>query len=236
MVQVVDPTNQAIWHHYQNDGTESFANAHSRLGYLMAVAAKRHRKPSVRVLNVGIGEGWLEQQCNGMGWRVSAVDPDASATTLLREKGIDARVGAITNIPFEANTFEVVFCSEVLEHLRDDEVSAALREIGRCLQEGGDLIGTVPYRENLLDAVVFCPHCKNTFHRWGHYQSFDEERMRALMAAAGFKLIAHGPRAFADFSRPGIRNKIKSIARAILGRIGEPIAMPSLFFVAQKSS
>jgi SAM-dependent methyltransferase len=236
MARADDPANQALWHHYQNDAVESFANAHSRLASLIAVAAKHHPAKSLNVMNVGIGEGWLEGQCHAKGWRVSALDPDGDATSSLKGKGIDARVGAITRIPFDPNSFDVVFCSEVLEHLRDDEVAAAVKELNRCLLTGGHLIGTVPYRENLRDTSVFCPHCKQTFHRWGHYQSFDEARMRTLMEGAGFQIEALRPRAFADFSRPGIRNKIKSIARAILGRMGEPIAMPSLFFVCRKTS
>jgi ubiquinone/menaquinone biosynthesis C-methylase UbiE len=38
-------------------------------------------------------------------------------------------------IPFEANTFNVVFCNHVMEHVKDDIL--AMREIHRVLKPGG---------------------------------------------------------------------------------------------------
>jgi SAM-dependent methyltransferase len=230
----IDPTNRALWRYYQNDACGTFSLAHPRLAHLKRTAAKLGPRRSLQILNIGGGEGWLEQQCLNSGWRVSALDPDEGAVMSLRTRGVDSKVGTITRIPFEAGRFDVVFCSEVLEHLRDNEIDPAISEINRCLGSRGHLIGTVPYRERVADNTIFCPHCRTSFHKWGHVQSFDESRMRALLAASGFDVILLGPRAFADFSRPEFKNQLKSLIRAILGRLGEPIASPNLFFVARK--
>lgn len=48
----------------------------------------------------------------------------------------------INAMPFEANTFDVVFCNHVLEHIPDDV--HAMREIFRVLKPGGWSILQVP--------------------------------------------------------------------------------------------
>jgi ubiquinone/menaquinone biosynthesis C-methylase UbiE len=52
-------------------------------------------------------------------------------------------VGDITNIPEEDGSFDVVLCTEVLEHLPDPV--KALNEFHRLLKKGGTLILTAPF-------------------------------------------------------------------------------------------
>lgn len=49
----------------------------------------------------------------------------------------------IHDIPFEANTFDVVLCNHVLEHVSDD--IKAMREVHRVLKPGGFAILQVPF-------------------------------------------------------------------------------------------
>ena len=48
----------------------------------------------------------------------------------------------ICNLPFEANSFDVVFCNHVLEHITDD--AKAMRELYRVLKPGGLGIFQIP--------------------------------------------------------------------------------------------
>jgi len=232
----VDCGNRELWRHYQRDDAHSFSGAHARLNSLRRTAARLQPNRCLTVLNIGIGDGWLERKCQQSGWPTSALDPDEEAVSSLKRHGVDSRCGTMARMPFETGQFDVIFCSEVLEHLRDSEVGTGLSEVARCLRDRGHLIGTVPYREDLRENTVYCPHCKLAFHKWGHFQSFDESRLREIIEPVGFKVLAMHPRAFVEFSRKGIRNLIKGAVRAILGRLGEPIAGPNLFFVAQKST
>ena len=50
----------------------------------------------------------------------------------------------LTSLPFDADTFDLVFCLEVLEHVGDDR--AAVREIARVLKPGGRFVVSVPNR------------------------------------------------------------------------------------------
>jgi ubiquinone/menaquinone biosynthesis C-methylase UbiE len=51
-------------------------------------------------------------------------------------------VADITRLPFSDDFFDVVICSEVLEHIPDQHT--AVYEVNRVLKPGGDLIVSVP--------------------------------------------------------------------------------------------
>lgn len=100
-----------------------------------------------RCLNAGCGEGlycdFLERfpdvtaidnvDLNGTGRRLAGLtDPRHSS-----------RDASLTDLPFEDATFDSCLCTEVLEHIADDE--AAVRELARCLRAGGRLLVSVPH-------------------------------------------------------------------------------------------
>jgi len=57
----------------------------------------------------------------------------------------------IHEIPFQENTFDVVLCNHVLEHVRDD--IQAMREIHRVLKPGGLAILQVPFFNPVQDVT-----------------------------------------------------------------------------------
>lgn len=171
-----------IWEYFQNDGEVSdvFINARPRYEYLAKQIA-----PGDHVLNVGVGRGGLETILLKQGAVVSCLDPSVKAIESLRKQhalGDRAQVGFCQAMPFPDHQFDVVVMSEVLEHLADDVLRATLGEVRRVLKQGGRFIGTVPADENLPDNRVLCPHCGELFHRWGHLQTFSEERLHTMLA------------------------------------------------------
>lgn len=219
-----------MWDYYQGEGVAFFAQAHARLGYLVDWAA-RVGPPKPRVLDVGVGNGWIEHEGVRRGWRVSAVDPSPGPIERLRGEGIDAHLGSIAALPFPDAEFDLVFCSEVLEHLEDGDLALGVGELARVLKPTGHLLGSVPYRERLVEALAVCPSCGTLFHRWGHRQSFDQARLRELLAAAGLRLVAVRRRSFPDAGSSWI-GQLKCLPHRWLGRLGVAIAAPSLVFLA----
>jgi SAM-dependent methyltransferase len=65
----------------------------------------------------------------------------AYETADLAQRGVDHRVD-LTALPFADASYDLVYASHVLEHIRDDE--AALREIRRILRPGGLAVLPVP--------------------------------------------------------------------------------------------
>jgi ubiquinone/menaquinone biosynthesis C-methylase UbiE len=86
-------------------------------------------------------------------------------------------------LPFQDESFDVVFGSSILHHLN---LPAALRDIHRVLRRGGRLVFAEP---NLLN-----PHIALSFHvlprKWGGLsqdeRAFSRFRIRRLLAQAGF--------------------------------------------------
>jgi SAM-dependent methyltransferase len=224
---------QKIWAYFQNDGVDAFAQALPRYRFLTRRLARRTRAPA-SALNIGIGSGVLERMLVDEGFRVSALDPDATSVARVSGAGVDARVGAAEQLPFDSGTFDAIVASEVLEHLNAEESRAALKEISRALKPGGVFLGTVPYREQLAGNVVVCPDCGCRFHRWGHQQAFDGRSLAGLLQER-FDVLHMSKRSFVQWTaRPS--RLLKSALRWVLGRAGEPIASPHLYFECRNRS
>jgi SAM-dependent methyltransferase len=69
-------------------------------------------------------------------------------TADLHRRDVDRQVD-VTRIPFDDDTFDVVLCDHVLEHVPDDR--AAMREILRVLKPGGWASLMVPMRQSLAE-------------------------------------------------------------------------------------
>ena len=223
-------SQKIIWDYFQGDGIESFDDAIPRLRFLLSLSQKKTHHSAPRVLNIGAGNGWLEVQCNKRKWCTYSLDPSEVAVRRLTLQGIRATVGVIEDIPFADNKFDVVFCTEVFEHLTDEQLRNGLKNIVRILKPGGFIIGTVPYNEQLSNNLVVCPNCGSRFHRWGHLQAFNKQRIRSLLASNGFDQVWVDLYSFPGFSRRSVKNKVKSLIRWLLGRMGSPIAVPSIVF------
>jgi SAM-dependent methyltransferase len=149
-------------------------------------------------------------------------------------EGIAAQVGLIEKLPLESESLEFVVASEVLEHLSGQQREAGLAEIARVLMRGGWFLGTVPHAENLAEQEAVCPHCGEVFHRWGHQVSFSLAAVREILAAR-FHVERLQRTAFVDLWGQGLRGLVKGSLRVVLAKLGEPIAVPTIWWMARKS-
>lgn len=224
-----------IWTHFQNAGVQSFDLAEPRYEALAKEVRKRADGRIGKVMNVGIGNGGFERRMLLHGWTTLSVDPDEIAVAKMVSIGVDAKTGYADRIPFPNECVDTVVVSEVLEHIADAQRTKAIAELARVMRRGGTLIGTVPYREDLSGSETVCPTCGTVFHRWGHVASFDESKLRAELSAH-FTVLRCAPRAFVNWhDRKTTRRILKNCMKWILGRMGEGIVYPSLFFIAQKT-
>jgi len=86
------------------------------------------------VLDVGCGPGWSVLEFLVRGKRAQGVEPCKYLFTqeLRVPAGIGiVKEGQITLIPFPAETFDLVFCTDVLEHVQEKDVNKAISELIR---------------------------------------------------------------------------------------------------------
>jgi len=223
-----------IWDFFQNrHEVDAFKRARPRYEFLSKKIA-----PSLKVLNIGVGKGGLEDILIAKNVDMFCLDPSVKSIEAIRHRhGLKekAQVGYSQSMPFDDSYFDAVVMSEVLEHLDEDVTRLTLNEVKRVLKPGGIFIGTVPANEVLADNLVICPDCEKTFHRWGHVQSFSPARMLQLLFHFGFVDCQVEVRAFPDWNRRGAINLVKSGVRYILGRAGLSIANPNIYFNVRRS-
>jgi SAM-dependent methyltransferase len=99
-----------------------------------------HLAPGGKILEIGAGTGYQARQLAEHQFEVTAVDLPIAATRAERVFPVLDYDGR--NLPVEAESTDVVFTSNVLEHLVDP--APVHREIHRVLRPGGYCIHTVP--------------------------------------------------------------------------------------------
>jgi 2-polyprenyl-6-hydroxyphenyl methylase/3-demethylubiquinone-9 3-methyltransferase len=117
-----------------------------RVGYAKKIIEQiiKADQAKTRVLEVGCGGGILTEEIAKMGFITTGIDPsDPSLNTAVehsKENNLKIKYekGTGENLPFPANSFDVVLCCDVLEHVND--LPKVISEISRVLKNGGVLI------------------------------------------------------------------------------------------------
>jgi SAM-dependent methyltransferase len=94
-----------------------------------------------RILDAGCGTGRNLVDYSERG-RAEGIEPSETAVRFCRERGLDVSQGVLESLPYEDARFDLVFASDVLEHVEADV--AALRELRRVAKTGAGLVVTVP--------------------------------------------------------------------------------------------
>jgi len=125
---------------------------------------------------------------------------------------------------FENDRFDVVFCSNFLEHLTHDEATITIGEIARVLKERGRLIAIQPnYR--------YC--AKYYFDDYTHKTVYSHVSLTHFFESNGFDLIRVTPR-FMPFSMNSRLPKMSWLVAAYLRSPIKPLAQQMLV-VAEKA-
>ncbi|SRR6266540_1049102 len=222
-----------IWNHFQTQGLELFLQSVPRLNFLLEQGRRQAHGKRLNVLNIGVGDGWLELKCGQQGWNAYALDPSQTALSTLRKSGVKGAAGYVESIPYIDGFFDIVFCSELIEHLSSERIERALSEIQRVLRRSGVLLGTVPFKENLFAGQVACPSCGKVFHRLGHLQSFDLPKLTALFPNS-LQLEKIATTYFADWSRLNWKGKLLAVLKKGLLLVGVHGVNENIYFVARK--
>ena len=107
--------------------------------------------------------------------RVVGLDPSVEA---LKHVKTEKNHESIESIPFESESFDLVSCLEVLEHLPKQEFDEGISEIQRVSRKY--ILVSVPNDEILEGSLVLCPKCCCAFNPYFHMRSFRKKTLSSL--------------------------------------------------------
>lgn len=143
--------------------------------------------PGLRVLEVGCGTGRTACLLAQKGAKVTAMDRSSTMVGKAKKRaemqGIDIDVvqGDVCSIPFEADTFDVVFAESVTIFT---DPAAAFREYCRVLRTGGRL-----WDRELYEAAPHPELYPEMFKLYGNPQLPELDAWIGLMRSAGFRNV-----------------------------------------------
>lgn len=99
--------------------------------------------PGARVLDYGCGQASYLYDFHDRGIAISGAEIASHLVEVSRNHGLDVRkVNNFSQIPFEDESFDIVYLMQVFEHLRDPHRS--MQELGRVLKHDGILYLALP--------------------------------------------------------------------------------------------
>ena len=174
---------------YQSSGLGS---AH---GYLLPGLLAMLGQPRGPVLDLGCGNGSVARALIAQGYDVYGVDASESGISIANAKSpgrffvLDVSAGELP-VALASTRFEVVFSTEVIEHLYDPRGFIAFAR--RILASGGDFIVSTPYH-GYLKNVALAIAGKLDAHftvLWdgGHIKFFSRKTLELMLREQGFEV------------------------------------------------
>lgn len=135
------------------------------------------------VLDVGCGDGALSDVVQARTGAGLTVGMDLSVRRLQRARLDRERIrfssGSIYELPFADDSFSLVICTDLLEHL--DDPARAFSELVRVSSRS--VLLSVPYCIEIEKTL--CPHCHKDYFLYGHQHSFGKDGVTEHADAAG---------------------------------------------------
>ena len=101
-------------------------------------------KPGAKVLDIGCGTGHLANFFHKKGFDVTGIEPSVNMLNYARKNfpEINFIEGISSELPFEENSFDLVFSIEVMRYLHPDDVMKTYKEVHRILKNEGYFFAT----------------------------------------------------------------------------------------------
>lgn len=185
-----DIIEQVPLDYYQKGVRSNFFQRTWHKRKLLEVTKSINGKPE-KILDVGCASGWFlsqvvktfpKSQCYGVDIYRDAILYGKKKYSKIIFKTADAH-----SLPFPAQTFDVVICTEVLEHIKNPEI--ALLEIRRVLKKNGQAVIELDSGSILFSVVwYFWKLTRGSVWSHAHLHSFTVGKLERMLKKTGFKI------------------------------------------------
>ncbi|HNR28136.1 MAG TPA: class I SAM-dependent methyltransferase [Bacteroidales bacterium] len=134
-----------------------------------------------QVLEAGCREGYITLKLAGIYPSVTALDLNMPGIVHPRVACVQ---GDIKALDFPDKSFDLVICTEVLEHIPPQKLEKACAELLRVTRRY--LLIGVPFRQDLRVHATRCIHCGSINPTTGHVNSFDLQQLMSLFGNMPF--------------------------------------------------
>ncbi len=139
-----------------------------------------------RVIDVGAGNGHISKLISDLlNTPVIALDLKKPKTNYENVIPVE---GDITDLKFSDNFFDLVICTEVLEHIKPEFLQKACDELQRITKKY--LLIGVPFKQDLRLGRTRCKRCGRRNPPYGHVNRFDEEKLKKLFSKMKVRKIS----------------------------------------------
>ncbi len=137
------------------------------------------------LLDVGTASGFFLNLAKTSGWHVSGVEISDHAASIGRQRGFDIKTGALSEIDFKNQVFDVITMFDVLEHFITPVQE--LRSAHRLLKSGGLLVINTPDTKSLF-ARILGKHW-HLLVPPEHLFYFSSDNLTKLLEKEGFEVL-----------------------------------------------
>lgn len=161
----------------------------------IAAHARRLLPESGRVLDIGCASGGLLALLRSRAGHLAGLELSAAAAHAAAQVADHVVQGALEDpeLPFEADSFDLVVLADVLEHLTDPAAGLA-RAASWCRPDGGAVLVSVPniahWQARLTLLRGHWPQEDSGTFDAGHLRWFTRDALAALLDEAGLRSVA----------------------------------------------
>lgn len=199
------------------------------VGYLARACAQiREQIPRPRILDVGCGRGWLTNLVSPFGVCVG-IEPAGGAVAFARSHFpnvtfFEGTLDTLLESPDFAR-YNVIICSEVIEHVPREYKPKFIQQIVDCLQKDGSLILTTP-RGELFRSWLNSGATPQPIEDW-----LTEREIVSSFAKGGLRVVEHTRVHPRDFS-PRLRLLQDARLHQVLNSVSLSSAVSCLNYMA----
>ena len=189
-VEWTEETVSRFWNYLAlHDAGEFFSEKHAQD---IAELLRGHKT----AVDIGCGTGPLIDELVRHGIDAIGIDSSPGALEAARQRtpGATFHLGSVTRLPLADGSVDAATLIEVVEHLDDTTLDAAINEAHRVLKSAGLLLITTPNREDLAGSMRQCPECGTEFHIYQHVRRWTATSLRDYLQTRGFRAEVRGIR------------------------------------------